>query len=73
MKKEIIINAALNEVRIAITENGDLAELFPQVSDRPLGRWVDPPWTGPRGLRIARRTGRGLGSGRGSSLIAVRS
>ena len=28
MKKEIIINSALNEMRIAITENGSLAELF---------------------------------------------
>lgn len=28
MKKNIIINAALNEIRIAITESGELAELF---------------------------------------------
>lgn len=28
MKKEIIINSALNEIRIAITEDGSLAELF---------------------------------------------
>lgn len=34
MKKEIIINAALNEVRIAITENGDLAELFIEIPDK---------------------------------------
>ncbi|MBI3260079.1 MAG: Rne/Rng family ribonuclease [Ignavibacteriae bacterium] len=34
MKKEIIINAALNEVRIAITEGGELAELFIEIPDK---------------------------------------
>ncbi|MGA2296968.1 MAG: Rne/Rng family ribonuclease [FCB group bacterium] len=34
MKKEIIINYTLNEVRIAITENGKLAELFIELPDK---------------------------------------
>ncbi len=34
MKKEIIISAALNEVRIAITESGELAELFIEIPDK---------------------------------------
>jgi ribonuclease G len=34
MKKEIIINAALDEVRIAITEDGKLAELFIEMPDK---------------------------------------
>ncbi len=33
MKKEIIINAALNEVRAAITEDGKLAEFFIEMPD----------------------------------------
>ena len=33
MKKEIIINAAANETRIAITEDGRLAELFTYPGD----------------------------------------
>ncbi len=34
MKKEIIINAAANETRIAITEEGRLAELFVETSNK---------------------------------------
>ncbi len=34
MKKEIIINSALNEVRIAITEEGKLAEFFIETPDK---------------------------------------
>lgn len=34
MKKEIIINAALNEVRVAITEDGDLAEFMVELPDK---------------------------------------
>lgn len=34
MKKEIIINAAANETRIAITEDGRLAELFVETSNK---------------------------------------
>ncbi|MCK5740883.1 MAG: Rne/Rng family ribonuclease [Chlorobi bacterium] len=34
MKKEIIINATMNEVRIAITEDGKLAELFIELPDK---------------------------------------
>ncbi len=34
LKKEIIINAALDEVRIAITEDGKLAELFIELPDK---------------------------------------
>lgn len=34
MKKEIIINSTLNEVQIAITENGELAELFTEAPDK---------------------------------------
>ena len=34
MKKEIIINAALNETRIAITEDGRLAEFFIEMPDK---------------------------------------
>lgn len=33
-KKEIIINSAINEVRIAITENGRLAEFFIETPDK---------------------------------------
>jgi len=34
MKKEIIINSTLNEERIAITEDGKLAELFIELPDK---------------------------------------
>ncbi len=34
MKKEIIINAAANETRIAITEEGRLAELFVETANK---------------------------------------
>ncbi len=34
MKKEIIINSTLNEVRIAITEDGSLAEFFIEMPDK---------------------------------------
>src|SRR5512146_451110 len=34
MKKEIIINAAANETRIAITEDGRLAELFVETANK---------------------------------------
>lgn len=34
MKKEIFISASLNEARIAITENGELAELFIETPDQ---------------------------------------
>jgi ribonuclease G len=34
IKKEIVINSALNEVRIAITENGKLAEFFIETPDK---------------------------------------
>lgn len=34
IKKEIFINAALNEIRIAITENGRLAELFWELPEK---------------------------------------
>ena len=34
MKKEIIINAAANETRIAITEEGRLAELFVETTNK---------------------------------------
>ena len=34
MKKEILISSTLNETRIAITENGELAELFVEVPDK---------------------------------------
>ena len=33
MRKEIIINSALNEIRIAMTEDGSLAELFIESPD----------------------------------------
>jgi Ribonuclease G/E len=34
MKKEIIINAGANETRIAITEDGRLAELFVETANK---------------------------------------
>lgn len=34
MNKEIIINSAINEVRVAITENGELAEFFIELPDK---------------------------------------
>ncbi|MCU0427087.1 MAG: Rne/Rng family ribonuclease [Candidatus Kapabacteria bacterium] len=34
MKKEILINAALSEIRVAITENGRLAELFWELPEK---------------------------------------
>src|SRR5712692_4131645 len=34
MKKEIIINATVNEIRIAITEDGRLAELFVETPEK---------------------------------------
>ncbi len=34
MKKEIIINAAINEVRVAITEDGKLAEFFIELPEK---------------------------------------
>ncbi|MGE5479759.1 MAG: Rne/Rng family ribonuclease [Chloroflexota bacterium] len=34
MKKEIIINSAINEVRVAITEDGALAEFFIELPDK---------------------------------------
>ena len=34
MRKEIIINAAANETRIAITEDGRLAELFVETANK---------------------------------------
>lgn len=34
MKKEIIINSAINEVRVAITEDGQLAEFFIEFPDK---------------------------------------
>ena len=34
MKKEIVINAAANETRIAITEDGRLAEIFVETANR---------------------------------------
>ena len=37
IKKEIVINSALNEVRIAITENGKLAEFFIETVAAPEG------------------------------------
>ncbi|MBM2840272.1 MAG: ribonuclease, partial [Bacteroidetes bacterium] len=34
MKKEIIINAAANQTRIAITEDGRLAEIFVETANK---------------------------------------
>ena len=34
MRKEIVIASSLNETRIAITENGELSELFVEVPDK---------------------------------------
>jgi ribonuclease G len=34
MRKEIIINSAINEVRVAITEDGHLAEFFIEIPEK---------------------------------------